>query len=101
MSFAGGRPVIGYGFASIGRFAQGGLIRERFARRLLAAREADLVDQTETNLDPFRAWRLMMAGEKPGGHGERCGAVGTLDMALWDAAAKIAGVPLYRHLADR
>src|SRR6516162_5200031 len=96
-----GRPVIGYGFASIGRFAQGGLIRERFAPRLLAAREAELAHQAGTNLDPFRAWRLMMAGEKPGGHGERCVAVGTLDMALWDAAAKIAGAPLYRHLADR
>ena len=97
----GGHPVIGYGFASIGRFAQGGLIRERFAPRLLAAQEADLVDQAGSNLDPFRAWRLMMANEKPGGHGERCVAVGTLDMALWDASAKIAGVPLYRHLADR
>ena len=97
----GGHPVIGYGFASIGRFAQGGLIRERFAPRLLAAREADLVDQAGSNLDPFRAWRLMMANEKPGGHGERCVAVGTLDMALWDVSAKIAGVPLYRHLADR
>jgi len=96
----GRHPVIGYGFASIGRFAQGGLIRERFAPRLLAAREADLVDQTGSNLDPFRAWRLMMASEKPGGHGERCVAVGTLDMALWDASAKIAGAPLYRHLAD-
>ena len=96
-----GYPVIGYGFASIGRFAQGGLIRERFAPRLLAAQEADLVDQAGSNLDPFRAWRLMMANEKPGGHGERSVAVGTLDMALWDASAKIAGVPLYRHLADR
>src|SRR6516162_10014611 len=96
-----GRPVIGYGFASIGRFAQGGLIRERFAPRLLAAREAELAHQAGTNLDPFRAWRLMMAGEKPGGHGERCVAVGTLDMALWDAAAKIAGLPLYQHLANR
>ena len=96
-----GRPVIGYGFASIGRFAQGGLIRERFAPRLLAARETELANQTGTNVDPFRAWRLMMAGEKPGGHGERCVAVGTLDMALWDLAAKIAGVPLYVHLGDR
>jgi L-alanine-DL-glutamate epimerase-like enolase superfamily enzyme len=41
----------------------------------------------------------MMKGEKPGGHGERCVAVGTLDMALWDLAAKIADVPLYRHIA--
>jgi L-alanine-DL-glutamate epimerase-like enolase superfamily enzyme len=96
-----GKPVIGYGFASTGRFAQGGLIRERFAPRLLAARRNDLLDAAETNLDPLRAWRIMMMGEKPGGHGERCVAVGTLDMALWDAAAKIADLPLYRYLADR
>jgi L-alanine-DL-glutamate epimerase-like enolase superfamily enzyme len=95
------RPIVGYGFASIGRFGQAGLIRERFGPRLLAARDSDLVDQAGTNFDPLRAWKLMMAGEKPGGHGERCVAVGTLDMALWDAAAKIAGVPLYRHLGDR
>jgi D(-)-tartrate dehydratase len=96
-----GRLVIGYGFASIGRFAQGGLIRERFAPRLLAAREADLVNETGDNLDPFRAWNIMMANEKPGGHGERCVAVGTLDMALWDAAGKIAALPLCRLLAER
>jgi L-alanine-DL-glutamate epimerase-like enolase superfamily enzyme len=96
-----GEPVAGYGFASMGRFAQGGLIRERFAPRLLAASDNDLMDEAGGNIDPFRAWKIMMAGEKPGGHGERCVAVGTLDMALWDAAAKIAGVPLYRHLADR
>src|SRR6185369_15454023 len=70
---------------------EGGPIRERFAPRLLAA----------GTLDPLRAWDAMMAGEKPGGHGERCVAVGTLDMALWDAAAKIAGLPLYRFLAGR
>src|SRR5271170_7797342 len=80
-----GQPVIGYGFGSIGRFAQGGLIRERFAPRLLAATDLAGADGT---LDPFRAWDAMMAGEKPGGHGERCVAVGTLDMALWDAAAR-------------
>lgn len=97
----GGRPVVGYGFASIGRFAQGGLIRERFAPRLMQAAPGALLTEDESNLDPFRAWDAMMAGEKPGGHGERCVAVGTLDMALWDAAAKIAGLPLHRFLADR
>ena len=96
-----GKPVVGYGFASIGRFAQGGLIRERFAPRLLTARAIDITDEARTNLDPFRAWRVMMSGEKPGGHGERCVAVGALDMALWDAAAKIARLPLYRFLAAR
>jgi L-alanine-DL-glutamate epimerase-like enolase superfamily enzyme len=96
-----GRPIIGYGFASMGRYAQGGLIRERFAPRLLSARDTDLVSPDGRNIDPFRAWTLMMADEKRGGHGERCVAVGTLDMALWDAAAKIAGLPLARLLADR
>src|SRR5262249_56646723 len=60
-----------------------------------------VADAAGTNLDPFRAWQVMMAGEKPGGHGERSVAVGTLDMAVWDAAAKIAGLPLYQHLANR
>ncbi|MDS0859893.1 mandelate racemase [Burkholderia pseudomultivorans] len=95
-----GGPVVGYGYASVGRYGQGGLIRERFAPRLLAAADA-LADDAGTNLDPFRAWRAMMAGEKPGGHGERCVAVGALDMAIWDAAAKIAGQPLQRFLAER
>ena len=42
-----------------------------------------------------------MANEKPGGHGERSVAVGTIDMAVWDAVAKIAGKPLFRLLAER
>jgi D(-)-tartrate dehydratase len=96
-----GRPIVCYGFASMGRFAQGGLIRERFAPRLLAAADDDLVSADGRNVDPLRAWTVMMAGEKRGGHGERCVAVGTLDMALWDAAAKIEGLPLHRFLAER
>jgi L-alanine-DL-glutamate epimerase-like enolase superfamily enzyme len=95
-----GAPIAGFGFSSIGRFGQSGLIRERFAPRLLAAREDELVTKSGDNLDPFRAWDCMMKGEKPGGHGERCVAVGTLDMALWDAAAKIAEKPLYRFLGE-
>ena len=96
-----GRPVVGYGFASIGRYAQSGLIRERFAPRLLRAAAQEISTDDGANIDPFRAWTVMMTGEKPGGHGERCVAVGTLDMALWDAAAKIAGMPLYRFVATR
>jgi L-alanine-DL-glutamate epimerase-like enolase superfamily enzyme len=42
-----------------------------------------------------------MTNEKPGGHGERSVAVGTLDMALWDLVAKIEGKPLYQLLAER
>src|SRR5260370_25292228 len=83
-----GKPVIGYGFSSMGRFAQSGLIRERFAPRLLQAGDGD----------PIGAWAAMMTGEKPGGHGERGGAIRTPDMALWDAAAKIDRFPLHRLL---
>jgi L-alanine-DL-glutamate epimerase-like enolase superfamily enzyme len=97
-----GQPVTGYGFASIRRYAQSGLIRDRFAPRLLRAPARDITTGDGANLDPFRAWTVMMTGEKPGGHGERCVAVGTLDMALWDAAAKIADMPLHhRFLASR
>ncbi len=96
-----GRPVIGYGFNSNGRYGQGGLIRERFAPRILEAPPAALLDETGENLDPDRVWAVMMANEKPGGHGERSVAVGTLDMAIWDATAKIARRPLFRLLAER
>ena len=96
-----GRPVIGYGFNSNGRYGQGGLIRERFARRLLEAPPPSLLNDAGDNLDPDRIWAVLMHNEKPGGHGERSVAVGTIDMAVWDAVAKIAGVPLFRLLAER
>jgi len=96
-----GRPVIGYGFNSNGRYGQGGLIRERFAPRILEADPRTLLDDAGDNLDPDRVWAAMMQNEKPGGHGERSVAVGTIDMAVWDAVAKIAGKPLFRLLADR
>jgi D(-)-tartrate dehydratase len=96
-----GKSLIGYGFGSFGRFAQSGLIRERFAPRLLAASPPSLLGEGVDCIDPLRAWPVMMAGEKPGGHGERCVAVGAIDMALWDLAAKFCRVPLYRFLAQR
>jgi D(-)-tartrate dehydratase len=96
-----GKPVIGYGFNSNGRYGQGHLIRERFRPRVLEAAPATLVDETGDNLDPHKVWACMMNNEKPGGHGERSVAVGTLDMAVWDATAKIAGLPLHELLAQR
>ena len=95
-----GRTVVGYGFNSNGRYGQGGLIRERFAPRLAEADPASLLDE-HGMLDPHRAWAAMMANEKPGGHGERSVAVGTIDMALWDARAKLEQKPLFRLLAER
>lgn len=96
-----GKPVVGYGFNSNGRYAQGCLLRERFIPRVREADPADYRTEAGDNLDPFRLWDIMMSNEKPGGHGERSVAVGVIDMAVWDAVAKIEGKPLYRLLADR
>jgi len=96
-----GKPVVGYGFNSNGRYGQGSLIRERFRPRALEAKPETLLDETGDNLDPAKIWACMMTNEKPGGHGERSVAVGTIDMAVWDAVAKIAGKPLFQLLAER
>jgi D(-)-tartrate dehydratase len=96
-----GRPMVGFGFHSNGRYAQRGLLRERFIPRLLAADPNALVSAAGDNFDPEKAWTILMKNEKPGGHGERSVAVGTLDMALWDLVAKIEDRPLYAVVADR
>src|SRR5437016_4575402 len=96
-----GKPVVGFGFNSNGRYAPSGLLRDRFIPRLRAAEPGTLVDESGENLDPVRIWDVVMRNEKPGGHGERSVAVGVLDMAVWDAVAKIEGLPLFRLLADR
>ena len=96
-----GEPVVGYGFNSNGRYGQGSLLRERFFPRVLAADPEALQDPSGANLDPEAVWRVAMTGEKPGGHGERSVAVGALDMAVWDAVAKIEERPLYALIAER
>lgn len=96
-----GRRVVGYGFNSNGRYGQGGLIRERFANRITEAVPESLLDEAGTNIDPNKVWAAAMSNEKPGGHGERSVAVGTIDMAVWDAVAKIAGKPLFQLLAEK
>ncbi len=89
-----GRPVVGYGFNSNGRYAPDGLLRERFIPRLQA-------HDFHGAIDPESAWTSMMSNEKPGGHGERSTAVGVLDMALWDLAAKLEDKPLYQLISDK
>jgi L-alanine-DL-glutamate epimerase-like enolase superfamily enzyme len=96
-----GARVVGFGFNSNGRYGQGALMRERFLPRLLEANPTTLIDAQHDNLDPLAIWNTLMTNEKPGGHGERSVAVGTIDMAVWDAVAKIARQPLYRLIADR
>lgn len=96
-----GKQVIGYGFNSNGRYAASGLLRERFLPRLNSAPSESLLNDNRDNLDPSKIWKVLMQNEKPGGHGERSVAVGTIDMAVWDAVSKIAEQPLFRLLADR
>ena len=95
-----GRPVVGYGFNSNGRYGQGALMRERFIPRVMEAKPETLLNATGDNLNPESIWNVMFKNEKPGGHGERSVAIGTMDMAIWDATAKIAGKPLFQMLAD-
>ena len=92
--------VTGYGFGSIGRYAQTEMIRDRFAARLLAA-EPGQYNDSQGWIDPVKMVGLMRRNEKPGGHGERTAAIGAVDMAAWDLRAKLEGRPLYRTLAER
>jgi D(-)-tartrate dehydratase len=96
-----GRPVAGFAFNSTGRYACGAQMRDRFIPRLLKARPESLLDEAGDNLDPEKILACMMQREKPGGHTERSVAIGTIEVAVWDAVAKIAGKPLHRVLADK
>ena len=96
-----GRPVVGFAFNSTGRYACGAQMRERFIPRILKADPASLVDAAGNNIDPERVVAAMSRREKIGGDAERSIGMGTIEVAAWDAAAKIAGVPLHRLLADR
>jgi L-alanine-DL-glutamate epimerase-like enolase superfamily enzyme len=96
-----GKPVTGFSFNSTGRYACGATMRARFIPRILAAEPRSLLDETEENFDPDRIVAVMMAREKSGGHSERSIAIGTIEVAIWDAVAKIAGKPLHRLLAER
>ena len=96
-----GKPLIGYGFNSNGRYGQGHLIRERFRPRILEANPNKLLNEDGNNFDPIKMWDVMMSNEKPGGHGERSVAVGTLDMAIWDLVSKVEEKPLYQMLSEK
>ena len=96
-----GKPLIGYGFSSNGRYAQGGVLRERLIPRVLEAAPDTLLDETGENFDPAKVLATMMINEKPGGHGERAYAASVIDMAIWDAVAKIAEKPLWQLLSER
>ena len=96
-----GNPVCGFAFNSTGRYACGAQMRARFIPRILAAEPASLLDSTGNNFDPARIFDCMMRREKAGGHSERSIAIGTIEVAVWDAIAKIAEKPLHVLLAER
>src|SRR5712671_2664897 len=96
-----GRPVAGFSFNSTGRYACGAQMRERFIPRILGTNPALLLDETGDNLDPAKILAAMRRREKIGGDAERSIGIGTIEVAVWDAVAKIAGKPLHRLLAER
>jgi L-alanine-DL-glutamate epimerase-like enolase superfamily enzyme len=96
-----GKPVIGYGVGSNGRYAQGGILRERLIPRVLEAVPVDLLDGAGANFDPAKVMGAMMRNEKPGGHGDRAVAAAVIDMAMWDIVAKVEEKPLWQVIANR
>jgi D(-)-tartrate dehydratase len=96
-----GRPVAGFAFNSTGRYACGAQMRERFIPRILRADASTLLNDCGDNLDPARVLAAMTAREKVGGDAERSIPIGTIEVAVWDAVAKIADQPLHRVLAER
>jgi L-alanine-DL-glutamate epimerase-like enolase superfamily enzyme len=89
----------GYAFDSIGRYGKGALLRERFIPRLLQAEPGSLLDAAGL-IDPAACARAAMANEKPGGHGERPGAIALIEAAAWDLRAKMQRLPLWRSIAQ-
>jgi len=96
-----GAPVVGFAFNSTGRYACGAPMLARFIPRIISANPESLLDETGRNLDPAKILDRMLVREKSGGHSERSIAIGTIEVAIWDAVAKIADKPLHRLLAER
>ena len=96
-----GKPVVGYAFNSTGRYACGAAMRERFIPRILRADPNSLLDASGDNIDPEKVLAVMRQREKIGGDAERSIGIGTIEVATWDAVAKIAGKPLHQVLSER
>lgn len=95
----GGKPVVGIGFNSIGRFAQSGIIRDRMIPRVMAAAPGSLVADSGGRFDAAKVLATIMRNEKPGGHGDRAGAAAAIEHAIWDLNAKLADEPAYVTIA--
>lgn len=93
-----GRPVIGLGFNSIGRFAQAGILQHRIVPRILATPPEQLLS-TDGFFDAAAVYRAAFQNEKPGGHGDRAGAIAAVELAIWDLNAKLRDEPAYQTIA--
>lgn len=97
----GGKPVTGFAFNSTGRYACGAQMRDRLIPRIMKAPPEALLNAAGDNFDCEKILACMMQREKPGGHTERSVAIGTIEVACWDAVAKIADMPLHAVLAGK
>src|SRR5213080_1857459 len=95
-----GETVCGFAFNSTGRYACGAQMRARFIPRILKAEPRSLLNPAGDNFDAEKILGAMMRNEKSGGHSERSIGIGTIEVAVWDAAAKIENKPLHVLLAE-
>lgn len=93
-----GRPVTGFAFNSIGRFAQSGIIRERLIPRVMSA-SPDAYLGANGSLSPAALAKVLMEDEKPGGHGDRASAMAAIELAAWDLLAKLDDQPAANTIA--
>ncbi|RZL89386.1 MAG: mandelate racemase [Variovorax sp.] len=94
-----GKPLVGFAFDSIGRYAQGGILRDRMIPRVLAAQPDSLLAADGRHFDAAKVLSAAMRNEKPGGHGDRAAAAGALELAIWDLNAKLDDEPAYANIA--
>ena len=96
-----GKRVIGFGFNSNGRYSQSDLINNRLTPRIMELKPDEYINKKGNNFDPVKLKAAMLKNEKPGGHGERAIAVAAIEIAIWDAVAKIAETPLWKLLGGQ
>ena len=95
-----GKPVVGVAFDSIGRFAQSGILRDRLIPRVLETPPDTLLDDSG-RIEPAAVLACALRDEKPGGHGDRAAGAAALELACWDANAKLDDEPAYAAVARR
>jgi D(-)-tartrate dehydratase len=93
----GSKLINGYAFNSTGRYACGAQMRNRFIPRILDHNQNDIL-RSNGDIDTKKVVKKMLTGEKPGGDMERSVAIGTIEIALWDALAKNYDLPLYKYI---